>query len=275
MFQGTPGVSVEWPAVLYPAPLPQYEGLSAPKPAEPPKPSELSKDAAVPNKTSGVRQVFIITGTSVKSEMERNFSVEMYCLSPQNKKRKSRGKGKKTSTEESRAGDGEEDDREAVPALQRGRGKEGSRDEPSALSLYPSWKKNSSDSEFSDPEGNAQSKLRYRKISFYWYEHAGFFPMHASLRCLEKALVRNIYSQFFLFQALPQSCASESTALSAVSGEMCREKDSVRVLVLLHPRLSYRGAAASHSAHNYTEGPLTNGRTYPRLCYGSPRHVWL
>ncbi|KAI3373664.1 hypothetical protein L3Q82_022254 [Scortum barcoo] len=134
MFQGTPGVSVEWPAVLYPAPLPQYEGLSTPKPCEPPKTTEPPKDMS--GKTSG------------------------------NKKRKSRGKGKKTSTEESRGVDGEEDDREAMPALQKGEGREGGRGEvesfsrPSALSLYPSWKRTSSDSEFSDPEGNAQSKLR-------------------------------------------------------------------------------------------------------------------
>uniref|UniRef100_A0A8C4F4L8 HEAT repeat-containing protein 6 n=1 Tax=Dicentrarchus labrax TaxID=13489 RepID=A0A8C4F4L8_DICLA len=123
MFQGTPGVSVEWPAVLYPAPLPQYEGLPTSKPAEPPKPSEQSKDT--------------------------------------NKKRKSKGKGKKTSTEESRGEDGEEDDRDAVPVLQKGGRSEGeSLSKPSASSLYPSWKKTSSDSEFSDPEGNAQSKLR-------------------------------------------------------------------------------------------------------------------
>nr|XP_046266556.1 HEAT repeat-containing protein 6 [Scatophagus argus] len=136
MFQGTPGVTVEWPAVLYPAPLPQYEGVNAPKFAEPQKPSEPPKDPGVPGKTSG------------------------------NKKRKSRGKGKKTITEESRGIDGEEDDREAVPALQKGVAKEGCRREgeclskPSALSLYPSWKRTSSDSEFSDSEGNAQSKLR-------------------------------------------------------------------------------------------------------------------
>ena len=49
MFQGAPGVNVEWPAVLYPAPLPQYEGLTPPKPAEP------SKEAAAPGKASGVR----------------------------------------------------------------------------------------------------------------------------------------------------------------------------------------------------------------------------
>uniref|UniRef100_A0AAQ4Q5E5 HEAT repeat-containing protein 6 n=1 Tax=Gasterosteus aculeatus aculeatus TaxID=481459 RepID=A0AAQ4Q5E5_GASAC len=136
MFQGTPGVSVEWPTVLYPAPLPQYEGLSAPKPAELAKSSELPSDAPVSGKTSG------------------------------NKKRKSKGKGKKTSSEESRVDDGEEDIRDTVPALQKGGGREGGRGEgeslskPSGPSFYPSWKRASSDSEFSDPEGSAQSKLR-------------------------------------------------------------------------------------------------------------------
>ncbi|XP_023139949.2 HEAT repeat-containing protein 6 [Amphiprion ocellaris] len=131
MFQGAPGLSVDWPAVLYPAPLPQYEGLSAAKPAEPPKSSEPPKDTAVSGKSSG------------------------------NKKKKSKGKGKKTKTEESRGDDGEEEDRETVPALQRGGVREGETSTKiSASFLYPSWKRNSSDSEFSDPEGNAQSKLR-------------------------------------------------------------------------------------------------------------------
>ncbi|XP_030294060.1 HEAT repeat-containing protein 6 isoform X1 [Sparus aurata] len=136
MFQGAPGVNVEWPAVLYPAPLPQYEGLSAPKPAEAPKPSETQRDATGSGKNSG------------------------------NKKRKSRGKGKKTSTEESRGDDGEENDREAVPVLQKGGGRDEVQVEAESLSkfsapsLYPSWKRTSSDSEFSDPEGSAQCKLR-------------------------------------------------------------------------------------------------------------------
>lgn len=68
MFQGAPGVSVEWPAVLYPARLPQYEGLSASKPAEPPKSSEPPKDACVPGKTSGVRQMFIYVGLCSKEK---------------------------------------------------------------------------------------------------------------------------------------------------------------------------------------------------------------
>ncbi|XP_037543328.1 HEAT repeat-containing protein 6 [Nematolebias whitei] len=134
MFQGAPGLSVEWPSVLYPALLPQYEGISAEKPAEPQKSLETQKDADATGKASG------------------------------KKKRKPKGKGKKTKADESREDDREEKD-EAVPVWQRGGG-DGLRDngettlKSSSSFLYPSWKFNSSDSEFSDVEGNAQSKLR-------------------------------------------------------------------------------------------------------------------
>lgn len=60
MFQGTPGVSVEWPAVLYPAPLPQYEAPSAIKTADTPKPSESSKDGVVQGKPSGVGNMMFL-----------------------------------------------------------------------------------------------------------------------------------------------------------------------------------------------------------------------
>ncbi|XP_038565264.1 HEAT repeat-containing protein 6 isoform X2 [Micropterus salmoides] len=168
MFQGVPGVSVEWPPVLYPAPLPHYEGLSALKPTEPPKPSEAPKDAAVPGKTSG------------------------------NKKRKPRGKGKKMSTEESRGDDGEEDEREAVSALEKG-GREGGRVEgeswskPSAPSLYPSWKRTSSDSEFSDPEGNAQSKLR---LYHGRVRQAALHCLLAVMKGVEKRTLYGYWSSF-------------------------------------------------------------------------------
>uniref|UniRef100_A0A7N8XT97 HEAT repeat-containing protein 6 n=1 Tax=Mastacembelus armatus TaxID=205130 RepID=A0A7N8XT97_9TELE len=161
MFQGTPGVSIEWPAVLYPAPLPQYEGLSAPKPAESPKAAEPSKDA--------------------------------------NKKRKSRGKGKKMSTEEIRGDDGEEDDRMAAPVLQKVGGRVGGRGEAESLSksytpsLYPSWKKNSSDSEFSDPEGNAQSKLR---LSHGRVRQGALHSLLAVVKSVEKRALYGYWSSF-------------------------------------------------------------------------------
>lgn len=150
---------------------------------------------------------------------------------PQNKKRRSKGKAKKTSAEESRADDGGEDDGDAMPALRTGAGREGGRDEgetlsnSSAPSFYPSWKRSSSDSEFSDPEGSAQSKLRHRMTFTVLLSHffSFIFAFFNECKCL------------FLFQAVPRPGAPGSAALSAGGGEERREEDSVRLLVLLHP----------------------------------------
>uniref|UniRef100_A0A8D3CWF0 HEAT repeat-containing protein 6 n=1 Tax=Scophthalmus maximus TaxID=52904 RepID=A0A8D3CWF0_SCOMX len=150
MFQAVPGVNVEWPSVLYPAPLPQYEGHSAPKPAEPQKPSGPPKD------------------------------------------KKSRGKGKKTGTEQSRGDDGEEDDRVAVSASQKGGGGE-FMSKTAAPSLYPSWKVNSSDSEFSDAEGNAQSKLR---IYHGRVRQGALHCLQAVVKGVEKRTLYGYWSSF-------------------------------------------------------------------------------
>ncbi|XP_028278203.1 HEAT repeat-containing protein 6 [Parambassis ranga] len=169
MFHGTPGVSVEWPAVLYPAPLPQYEGPSAPKPAEPPTSSEPPKDAAPPGKSS------------VK------------------KKRKSKGKGKNTKTEESKEEDRGEEHREAEPAFQKGGKTEGGRGEgetipkSSASFLYPSWKRNCSDSEFSDVEGNAQCKLRFNHGRV---RQGALQCLLAAVKAVEKRTLYGYWSSF-------------------------------------------------------------------------------
>lgn len=72
MFQGAAGVSVEWPAVLYPAALPQYENVSPLKPTDPPKSPEQPKDAAAPGKAFGVRQ----TGCIHLSSTDTRISVQ-------------------------------------------------------------------------------------------------------------------------------------------------------------------------------------------------------
>lgn len=60
MFQGTPGVSVEWPAVLYPAPLPQYECQVTPKALESASVSDkAAKEAAEPSKAAAVGSDFL------------------------------------------------------------------------------------------------------------------------------------------------------------------------------------------------------------------------
>ena len=62
-------MNVAWPAVLYPAPLPQYEGLSPPKPAEP------QKEAAAPGKASGVTPLENVFYSSSSSTPEISHTV--------------------------------------------------------------------------------------------------------------------------------------------------------------------------------------------------------
>uniref|UniRef100_A0AAX7VHN0 HEAT repeat-containing protein 6 n=1 Tax=Astatotilapia calliptera TaxID=8154 RepID=A0AAX7VHN0_ASTCA len=151
MFQGAPGVIVEWPAVLYPAPLPQYESLSA------------------------------------------------------SKKRKSKGKGKKTKTEESRGDEREEGDAETVPALLKGRAEE---KQPASF-LYPSWKLNSSDSEFSDLEGNAQSKLR---VNHGRVRQGALHCLLVVVKAVEKRTLYGYWSSF-----IPDSPIGGSPPLTLVT----------------------------------------------------------
>ncbi|KAF7206570.1 HEAT repeat-containing protein 6 [Nothobranchius furzeri] len=164
MFQGTPGISVEWPAVLYPAPLSQYEGVPVKKTAEPQKPSETPKDSNVAGKAAG------------------------------KKKRKSKGKGKKSKAE-----DGVDDGEEKEEAAAHQKGGDGGRDERetssklSASFLYPSWKLNSSDSEYSDAEGNAQTKLR---LYHGRVRQAALHCMLAVVKAVEKRTLYGYWSSF-------------------------------------------------------------------------------
>ncbi|KAJ7997528.1 hypothetical protein DPEC_G00229950 [Dallia pectoralis] len=118
MFHGCPGLCVEWLSVLYPAPLPQYETCS-PKPPQPP----------------------LAPPTQAKTST--------------NKKRKSKGRGKK-------AGEEEEVAREVGPGPRGGETWPKTPGHPPCSPAVSSsfWKISSSDSEFSDPEGAAHSKLR-------------------------------------------------------------------------------------------------------------------
>nr|XP_055036304.1 HEAT repeat-containing protein 6 [Misgurnus anguillicaudatus] len=164
MFYGLPGISVEMPQVLYPAPLPQYETIPAPKP-------ESSQEPTAQKKTAG---------------------------SQQNRKRKSRGKGKKAGAEgtrgeeegESETGAGGVDQSDWSAGLQP----------PGVMSpsgatphLQPSWKKMSSDSEFSDPEGGMQSKLRLYQARV---RQSALQCFLAVVRCVEKRVLYGYWSSF-------------------------------------------------------------------------------
>lgn len=78
------------------------------------------------------------------------------------------------------------------------------------------------------------------------------------------------YCSIFLSQTLQRSSTSGRSALPASGSERRGEEDSVRVLVLLHARLSYWGAAASHSRNNHTKGPFAQGTTPRRARCSAP-----
>uniref|UniRef100_A0A673ILG5 HEAT repeat-containing protein 6 n=1 Tax=Sinocyclocheilus rhinocerous TaxID=307959 RepID=A0A673ILG5_9TELE len=171
MFYGLPGISVEMPQVLYPAPLPQYETIPAAKP-------EPSQDSAAQKKTAG---------------------------SQQNKKRKSRGKGKKAGAEGKN--DGEEGEGDHISGHHKTGGagvvqstwclgsQSASVTSPSGVTpqLYTSWKKGSSDSEFSDPEGGMQSKLRLYQARV---RQSALQCFLAVVKCVEKRILYGYWSSF-------------------------------------------------------------------------------
>ncbi|KAG9351606.1 hypothetical protein JZ751_022857 [Albula glossodonta] len=174
MFFGMPGMNVEMPAVLYPAPLPQYEGIPATK-------TETPRDTPTQNRQAG------------------------------NKKRKSRGRNKRTKAEERRDEEGEEEGREAetgpgLSSVKAGGGESHGHwsqtstssghsfpPSPPFPSFYPSWKRSSSDSEFSDPEGGLQSKLRLYQARV---RQGALHCFLSVVKCVEKKVLYGYWSSF-------------------------------------------------------------------------------
>ncbi|MBN3318881.1 HEAT6 protein, partial [Atractosteus spatula] len=173
MFFGLPGVALEIPAVLYPAPLPQYEG----------------------------------SPSSVKPEMPQ----DTHCTPRQtgNKRRKSRGRSRKAGLEGKR--DEEAPEAGADPPKEGGGGGDplgwGSQipknpgslyrhaGQDNARPLYPLWKKmvSSSDSEFSDPEGSMQSKMRLYQAKV---RQGALHCFLSTVKCVEKKVLYGYWSSF-------------------------------------------------------------------------------
>ncbi|XDV39080.1 hypothetical protein PO909_008371 [Leuciscus waleckii] len=121
--------------------------------------------------------------------------------SQQNKKRKSRGKGKKAGAEGKR--DAEEGEGDEVKSTGGGvdqsawslGSQSSSVTSASGVTpqLYPSWKKGSSDSEFSDPEGGMQSKLRLYQARV---RQSALQCFLAVVKCVEKRILYGYWSSF-------------------------------------------------------------------------------
>uniref|UniRef100_A0A8C4YGD4 HEAT repeat-containing protein 6 n=1 Tax=Gopherus evgoodei TaxID=1825980 RepID=A0A8C4YGD4_9SAUR len=169
MFYGLPGLNVEMPAVLYSAPLPQYDGRSPVKPEQ----SELS---TVKKKSKGKQKKGQL-GEEVKEELESDIGdgaihgMDIFqlhsgnaqnspCLNPWNRTL----------------------DAAYVPA-----GKD-------HLSCYPSWKRiSSSESEYSDAEGGIQSKMRSYQAKVRQGALACFL---STIKSIEKKVLYGYWSAF-------------------------------------------------------------------------------
>ncbi|KAL4608428.1 HEAT repeat-containing protein 6-like [Arapaima gigas] len=172
MFFGLRGMNLEMPAILYPTPLPQYEGVPAAK-------QDSLRDAPAQSKPAG------------------------------NKKRKSRSRSKKEGPDGRPAEDEESQDVEVGQNPGKAGGGEtlshwsqgpnymgrsfctAQREAPP--SLYPPWKRSSSDSEFSDPEGGMQTKLRLYQARV---RQGALHCFLAVVKCVEKRLLYGYWSSF-------------------------------------------------------------------------------
>ncbi|KAK6473272.1 HEAT repeat-containing protein 6-like [Huso huso] len=175
MFFGLPGLILEMPMVLYPSPLPQYEGSPTVK--------QEATDTPGSSKQTG------------------------------NKKRKSRGKSRKGGSEAKQDEEGDEQGAGLGAGLERlklggggGGGGGGAGDcagsqlwvqtpGPPSGFLHPSWKRiiSSSDSEFSDPEGGMQSKLRLYQAKVC---QCALHCFLSTVKCIEKKALYGYWSSF-------------------------------------------------------------------------------
>ncbi|XP_051014112.1 HEAT repeat-containing protein 6 [Acomys russatus] len=173
MFHGLPGLNIEMPTVLYPTPLPQYDGRSPPKPQQP------ESSAARPSA---------------------------------NKKKKHKVKQKKTQQGEKEEEEESSSEVEAGPGLSMGRvntcgqntwcsSPRGSQSLPADTGReVPSpftasgWKRvSSSESDYSDAEGGMQSKLRSYQAKVRQGALACFL---STIKSIEKKVLYGYWSAF-------------------------------------------------------------------------------
>ncbi|KAK1331093.1 hypothetical protein QTO34_009041 [Cnephaeus nilssonii] len=178
MFHGLPGINIEMPTVLYPTPLPQYDG-------RPPVKLQLPESSA--------------------------------SRPTMNRKKKSKIKPKKIQQEEEEEEDESSGEREAAPVTGLGRANlhEGNTQSPSSLAVQSlrldgsgaagkdrvsspfsssSWKRiSSSESDYSDAEGGMQSKMRSYQAKVRQGALACFL---STIKSIEKKVLYGYWSAF-------------------------------------------------------------------------------
>uniref|UniRef100_A0AAY4BUG8 HEAT repeat-containing protein 6 n=1 Tax=Denticeps clupeoides TaxID=299321 RepID=A0AAY4BUG8_9TELE len=171
----------EVPPVLYPAPLSQYDSVTV-----------VKSSTAAPQDTPEAGRVSAVGS----------------------KKRKSHGRDRKSGVEGRRSeAEDVQEEREVVPT----RGQASDRWSPrvqlvSGATPSPSWKKGSSDSEVSDPEGGMQGKIRLYQARVRLSSLHCFLSL---LKCVEKRVLFGYWSSFLPDAPTPGS-ASTLTLLTIV-----------------------------------------------------------
>nr|XP_003469514.2 HEAT repeat-containing protein 6 [Cavia porcellus] len=177
MFHGLPGLNIEMPIVLYPTPLPQYDGRPPVKPQQ----SELSASRPTANKKkkSKVKPKKILQGE--EEEEESNGEAEAAVGT---------GTGSRNMCE----GSTQCPSSVGVQSLPRNESGTSGRAQVSSPFRSSSWKRvSSSESDYSDAEGSMQGKVRSYQAKVRQGALACFL---STIKSIEKKVLYGYWSAF-------------------------------------------------------------------------------
>ncbi|XP_048221828.1 HEAT repeat-containing protein 6 [Perognathus longimembris pacificus] len=170
MFHGLPGLNIEMPTVLYPTPLPQYDG-------RPPQQSESSTAQPTTNKKKK-HKIKAKKAQQGDEEEEEDSNGEMEAASGSSSSRVSMG-GRDALHSSSRG----------APSLGAG-----GREQVSSPFASSSWKRiSSSESDYSDAEGGIQGKMRSYQAKVRQGALACFL---STIKSIEKKVLYGYWSAF-------------------------------------------------------------------------------
>ncbi|XP_042549416.1 HEAT repeat-containing protein 6 isoform X2 [Dipodomys spectabilis] len=176
MFHGLPGLNIEMPTVLYPTPLPQYDG-------RPPQQSESSPARPTMNKKKKHKAKAKKAQQGDEEEEEEESNVEMESSSGTSSSRVSIG-GRDAVCPSSQG-------IQNLPANGSGAGR---REQVSSPFASSSWKRiSSSESDYSDTEGGIQCKMRSYQAKVRQGALACFL---STIKSIEKKVLYGYWSAF-------------------------------------------------------------------------------
>ncbi|XP_022408239.1 HEAT repeat-containing protein 6 isoform X2 [Delphinapterus leucas] len=177
MFHGLPGLNIEMPTVLYPTPLPQYDGRPPIKPQQ--TESSTSRPAVNKRKKSKVKAKKIQQGEEEEEESSGEREVAPVT-----------GSGRLNPHK----GDTQCPSSLGVPSLPLAGSGAAGKDQVSSSFSSSSWKRvSSSESDYSDAEGGMQSKVRSYQAKVRQGALACFL---STIKSIEKKVLYGYWSAF-------------------------------------------------------------------------------